>query len=258
MLIDFLGVGSCLPEYAEADTASLLIDRHILVDAGWSTVRNLLRIGVDPGTITHVLFTHMHQDHYLGLVQLLFYCVNKYQHADHLTLCGPEGMEKIVKRAMLYAGFDRIFAGEDRKAAAIAEPQMCELPAEGQMTVGDLRISYIPNHHAVPGRCYRFTDPHGKSITYTGDTAPLEQLSFFAAGSDVLVHEAAFAAKADKGTNLYCHSSAFDAAEAARKANVKSLYLVHLSRLAWPDAINAAETIFPNVFCPQEGQQIIL
>ncbi len=45
-LVEFLGAGSCLPDYEETDTASLLIDQHIMVDTGWNPVRNLLRAGV--------------------------------------------------------------------------------------------------------------------------------------------------------------------------------------------------------------------
>ncbi len=63
MEITFLGVGSCMPVQEWDDTASLLIDRHIMIDTGWNPVRNLLRVGVNPNDVSHLFFTHMHQDH---------------------------------------------------------------------------------------------------------------------------------------------------------------------------------------------------
>ncbi len=53
----------------------------------------------------------MHQDHYLGLAQFLFYRITRYQRIDDLTICGPEGLGKIVRRTLLYAGFDEIVVG---------------------------------------------------------------------------------------------------------------------------------------------------
>ena len=100
MKIEFLGVGSCMPEYEQADTASLIVNGHILVDKGWHVVRNLLRSNVKPENITHIFFTHMHQDHYLGLAAFLFYLMNGFHTFGNLKIYGPEGVESIVENAV--------------------------------------------------------------------------------------------------------------------------------------------------------------
>ena len=258
MTIEFLGTGSCLPDYEATDTASLLINKHIMVDTGWNPVRNLLRAGVEPGQVTHLFFTHMHQDHYLGLAQLLFYRITKYQRVDDLTICGPEGLEEVVRRTLLYAGFDEIVVGGERRPVADEKPQVVELSSEGAYQIEGLTVRYMESQHTTPARCYRFTDDEGKSFVYTGDTAPLESLPAFAAGCDVLIHESAFAERSSKEWNLYCHSSAMDAAEAAAKAATRSLYLVHMSAKDRKAAREAAQSVFANVFTPTERDKIVI
>lgn len=258
MIVEFLGAGSCLPDYEATDTASLLIDKHIMVDTGWNPVRNLLRAGVEPGQVMHLFFTHMHQDHYLGLAQFLFYRITKYQRVDDLTICGPEGLEEVVRRTLLYAGFDEIVVGGERRPVADEKPQVVELPSEGEYQIDGMSIRYMESHHTTPSRCYRFTDAEGKAVVYTGDTAPLEQLPAFASGCDILIHESAFAERSSKEWNLYCHSSAMDAAEAALRAQAGGLYLVHMSAKDREAAREAAKAIFENVHCPKECDQILL
>lgn len=258
MIIEFLGAGSCLPDYEATDTASLLIDNRIMIDTGWNPVRNLLRAGVEPGQVTHLLFTHMHQDHYLGLAQFLFYRITRYQHVDDLTICGPEGLGEVVRRALLYTGFDQIVVGGERKPVADEAPNVIEFPAEGEYTIGNISVRFMESVHTTPSRCYRLTDEQGKSFVYTGDTAPLTQLPQFAKGCDVMIHESAFAERSSKEWNLYCHSSAADAAEAASAAGAKALYLVHMSAKDRQSAKQSAESIFHNVYSPNEGCKILL
>ncbi len=88
-----------------------------------------------------------------------------------------------------------------------------------------MSVRFMESHHTTPSRCYRFTDARGKSLVYIGDTAPLTNLPAFASGCDVLIHESAFADRSSREWNLYCHSSAVDAAEAA---GAGALYLVHM------------------------------
>lgn len=258
MIVEFLGAGSCLPDYEATDTASLLIDKHIMVDTGWNPVRNLLRAGVEPGQITHLFFTHMHQDHYLGLAQFLFYRITKYERLSDLTICGPEGLKEIVERALLYTGFDEIVVGGERRSVADEKPCVTELTNEGELHIDKMCIRFMKSHHTVPSHCYRFTDENGRSVVYTGDTAPLEHLPDFAAGCDVLIHESAFAERSSKAWNLYCHSSAMDAAEAASKSKAGALYLVHMSAVDRQPARQAAQSLFANVYCPKECDQILL
>lgn len=70
--ITILGNGPVRPAVG-GETASFVINDHILVDAGWCNVLHMRRFGLDPGGINHLVMTHFHHDHYLGLPHLLFY-----------------------------------------------------------------------------------------------------------------------------------------------------------------------------------------
>ena len=257
MKIVFLGVGSCMPVYETDDTASLLIDNHIMIDTGWNPIRNLLKAGVNPNEITHLFFTHMHQDHYLGLAQLLFYIMNSRHSFEGLHIYGPEGMGEILDRALLFAGFDHHHAGTNREAIRLNKPESDQLPERGAMRINGIQLRFIPSRHAVPGRCYRVADANGNSMTYTGDTAVFGELVDFARGSDVLIHEAAFGANSSQNGNAYYHSSAVDAAVTAKQASVKILYLVHTPVDARKTALDSAETIFPARY-PIENETVLI
>ncbi len=256
MEITFLGVGSCMPLQEGDDTASLLIDRQIMIDTGWNPVRNLLRAGVNPNDVTHLFFTHMHQDHYIGLAQLLFYTMNSRHSFAALRVYGPEGLEEILRRALLFAGFDRHHAGENREQVVLEMPEWGQLPERGEMRAGDVTLRFIPSCHAVPGRCYRLSGGTGGSVTYTGDTKPFDALIPFARDGGILIHESSFGSASSKGGNSYCHSSAQDAAETALAAGVKRLYMVHMPSSEREAALIRARSVFPAAFCPAEGETI--
>jgi len=86
----------------------------------------------------------------------------------------------------------------------------------------------------------------GIKITYSGDTRPSQNLVKLARDSHILIHEATFeAGKEDKAMETG-HSTASEAAEIAKKSNVKNLILTHLStRYKRSDIIEmAAREIF--------------
>ncbi len=69
----------------------------------------------------------------------------------------------------------------------------------------------------------------GRKIVYTGDTRPFDGLVEFAAGADLLIHDATFADDLTEKAKEDGHSTPNQAAENARKAEVKQLVLTHIS-----------------------------
>lgn len=249
MIAEFLGVGSCLPEHDQADTASLLVEGKIVVDTGWFVLRNLMRAGVQPQDVKAVFFTHMHQDHYLGLPQLLFYLMNAGYGFDHLKIYGPEGVEEIVAQALTFGGYERHYAH-------FARPYV-QVMKEGETVLLDgMEVRCVNSHHAIESRSYRFTDVKtGGSFAYSGDTAPFDEFGEFAKGCKVVVHEASFDVRETPADNPYCHSSCMDAARAALRAGAQTLYMVHANEASREAAVEKAKTLFADSRRPVTGEK---
>lgn len=249
MITEFLGVGSCLPEGEQADTVSLLVDGEILVDTGWFVLRNLMRAGVQPQDVKAVFFTHMHQDHYLGLPQLLFYLMNAGYGFDHLKIYGPEGVEKVVAQALTFGGYEEYYAH-------FARPEVYVMQETDRIAVGKVQVRCIRSHHAIEGRSYRFADTaSGGSFAYSGDTAPFDGFGDFAAGCSVVIHEAAFDVRQTPEDNPYAHSSCMDAARQAQRAGAKTLFMVHAREDSREATIRAARAFVDDARRPVVGER---
>lgn len=69
----------------------------------------------------------------------------------------------------------------------------------------------------------------GCTIVYSGDTVPCETLKRAAEGAEILIHESTYSGKDLKMARENKHSTAADAAELAKHADVKMLVLTHIS-----------------------------
>jgi ribonuclease Z len=93
----------------------------------------------------------------------------------------------------------------------------------------------------------------GRKLSFTGDTAPYPGVVEAVRGADVLVHEATFLEEERDRARETLHSTALEAAEVARDAEVTMLCLTHLSsRYFGPEVAREARTIFPETFVPRD------
>jgi len=69
----------------------------------------------------------------------------------------------------------------------------------------------------------------GRSIVYTGDTAPSEEIRKLADRATLLIHEATTGQELEAEANSWGHSSARQAAKIAVAARVQGLFLTHFS-----------------------------
>ena len=97
----------------------------------------------------------------------------------------------------------------------------------------------------------------GRKVSITGDTAPTSDVVGAARNADVLVHEATFLEDEQDRARETLHSTALDAAAAAREADVGLLALTHLSnRYLGRDAAREARTVFPATVVPKDFDTI--
>ena len=69
----------------------------------------------------------------------------------------------------------------------------------------------------------------GRKIVFSGDTTPIKEMIDFSMDADILIHEATFESELEDVAGEYGHTTAYQAAEIAKKANVKKLVLTHIS-----------------------------
>jgi ribonuclease Z len=98
----------------------------------------------------------------------------------------------------------------------------------------------------------------GRMIVISGDTKPCEELIAFSKDADVLVHEATFDSELEEVAKEYGHTTALQAAEIAKKANVEKLFLVHISPryLDYHVLQNEARKVFLHSFVPKDFHEI--
>lgn len=288
------GTGSPFPDATRAGPCSVVIaGRHVfVVDAGEGGARNITLMGIPPGRIEALLLTHFHSDHTDGIGPMMLLRWTGSAATRPLPVHGPAGVEAVI------AGYDAAYKTDNgyrtaHHGAAIAPPSGAgatalpfALPRRGQSIVvmerDGLKVTaFQVNHGPVkPAVGYRF-DYKGRSIVFSGDTAPSLSLVSAARGADLLVHEAlqprlvqvltrALAAKGLGNTAqitrdiLNYHTTPEQAADAAKAADVRELLLNHVVppiplRFAYPAFLgNAAQHFSGPITIGEDGMVLIL
>src|SRR5215208_4756366 len=104
--VRILGTSASRPT-VERNVSSLAIVREgetLMFDCGEGTQRQMMRWGV-AFSLADIFFTHLHADHILGLIGLIRTMALQGRE-EKLTLWGPEGSARILKRAE-GLGFER-------------------------------------------------------------------------------------------------------------------------------------------------------
>jgi ribonuclease Z len=282
------GAGGPLPApNASGPCVAVVAGRNLfVVDAGTDGLRNLVRMGYQPGTIRAVLLTHFHSDHIDGLGEIGTFRWAGAANTDPLPVHGPEGVQQVVE------GFNRAYAqdvdyrhahhgdtvaplsGAGLVAKPFATPALGELAtvySDGDLTIKALTVDHAPVDPAVG---YRFTYKD-RSLLITGDSSKSPHIENFAMGVDLLVHDALApnlvgmmneAAKKTGNTVVAkvaldipdYHASPVEAAETARDAGVGHLLYYHIvPPLVIPGQktlfLDGAGEIFPDYTIGQDG-----
>jgi ribonuclease Z len=248
MHITFLGTSSCIPDLG-SETASFVINDRHLVDTGWCTALGMRRYGLDPLELESIILTHLHQDHYIGLAQLLFY----------IGLRGPKGPDT---RPLHIIGPGDHLANVVAAAFDFLQlPRFPELDVNYTLTplspgessqLANLHIDTCASRHVSgkgvfePALAYRVIEPStGSRFAFSGDTSFHPPLAEFAQGMPLLIHDAA-------------HTPASDAATIAKMAEVGRLLLIHYAQSNAEALLAAARAIFPDSDLAREGDTIAI
>lgn len=268
--VTILGSGSATPTIDRNPTAQYvyLNERHILIDCGEGTQLQLRKNKIKFSKISHILISHLHGDHYLGLVGLIssFHLLGR---TKELHVFGPKPLKEIIRLNLKASGTYLkypIFIHE----IDTNEPQIL---FEDKV----LQVSCFPLKHRVPCMGFRIQEKekplsadklaieeyglgveqikelkegkdivleNGKTILNQSLTLPKEKLRSYAFCSDTayseevvpfiknvttLYHEATFLSNLEDRAKQTQHSTAKQAACIAKQANAEHLILGHFS-----------------------------
>jgi ribonuclease Z len=293
----FLGTSGSMPTAQRAPTAILLRrgGERLLFDCAEGTQRQLLRSNVGLIELREVFLTHYHADHYLGLPGMLKTFALRGRETP-ITIYGPPGLSdlfgalrRIFGRLTYPYELIELQPGEilERGNYRLATfPVNHGVSAFGYAVVEDPRPGRFDveaaNALGIPAGPERGTLQRGEAVTLTdgrvvapqsvlgevrpgrkvvvsADTAYSQDVVEAASGADVLVHEATFAEEERERARETLHSTAGDAAQVAREAEVGLLALTHLSNRYFGGEIEReAQAIFPNTVVPRDLDIIVV
>jgi ribonuclease Z len=271
----------------------------ILFDCGEGVQRQMIRAKVGFHKKTKIFITHMHGDHVLGLPGLL-QTMALLNRREELEIYGPVGIKAFIDAIEETVQFARTFLisiKEITDEGAICEEKeeytvqavkanhvvddfayaIVEKPRPGRFNQEKARKLGVPQgplwSKLQHGGCVRLSDikivkpknvlgkPRlGRKIVYTGDTRPTRALIKLAKNADLLIHEATLDDELKERAEEDGHSTPSEAAETAKKANVKRLILTHISaRYKTPDLLlKQAKKIFKNADVAEDFMRIEL
>ena len=268
--LTILGSSGALPAIGRFPTSQYLEiqNRHFLIDCGEGAQIQLARIQISIHKIDHIFISHLHGDHYLGLMPLLF-SMHLHKRSSDLHLYSPPGLDEIITLHLKYSksvlNYKIIFHPftptkvqtlfQDEALIVETIPLIHKLECAGFLFKEKTKPRRINKEKLVDGMKLQqiaslktgsdVLDDEGKllyknedftlsprpslSYAYCSDTAWNESMIDQITGIDLLYHEATFMqADIDRAVETK-HSTTVQAAKIAKGAQVKKLIIGHFS-----------------------------
>jgi ribonuclease Z len=260
-----------------------------LFDCGEATQHRFQRTDLRISQLSRILITHLHGDHIYGLMGLLATC-GMAGHAQPISIYGPAGLDEYVEmsarlsrmRLGEHIRVETVRPGlifEDEEYAVTCQPLRHRIPAFGYRVTEKDRPGRFDVEHAaalgIPagplygrlkrGESITLADGRtihgaelcappvsGRALAYCTDTTYCENSVVLARDADLLIHEATFVNEDEELARQAMHSTAAQAAEVARQANVRALVITHISPRYAPgnpfepeELLRQARAVFP-------------
>jgi len=267
-------------------------DQRFLVDCGEGTQRQLLRSGMGFRKLDKILLTHGHLDHILGLGGMVS-TFSRWESIEKLSLYGGQwALERVrdLMHVVLRGGevdmqlelvpvrpgviwedsamsvsafpvshrgpgcFGYLFQEATRRPFLEQRAEELGVPRgpERRWLVDGQTITLPDGRQITPDDV--LGEPlQGIKVVHVGDAGRTRNLTEVCQDADALVIEATYLSREADMASRFGHLTAAQAAELAVRANVKHLFLVHISRrYSERDIRREARAIFPNTTVPRD------
>jgi len=220
MHITVVGSGTVVPNLERRQSCVVVRagGQTFVFDLGSGAVRGMLCSGLDPFAVDRIFFTHLHPDHTVDVVPLLF-AINygaPEKRTRPLYVTGPEPFLRFWGSVMEVWG--RWMTGD--YATLVSElPHECQSPID----LAGCRLSWAPAEHRRESIAFRL-DTEGGAFIYTGDTEYSESVVELARGADTLLIECSFPDEAP----VPGHLTPSGVARIASEAGAKRVVLTHI------------------------------
>lgn len=298
--INILGCGSATPTLRRNPTAQVVnvLERHFLIDCAEGTQLQMRKYGIKFQKINHIFISHLHGDHYLGLVGFLS-TLHLLGRTKDLHLFGPEELGEIIfsqfRASQSYMSYHIHFHPlTSKKSELIFEDDLVTvstIPLKHRIYCNGFLIKeknhpyridinavtkynipiawyhrlkkgedYTENDKNIPVEDLTLAPYSNRSYAYCSDTAYLESIIPIIKDVDLLYHEATFLNDQKKRAKQTLHSTIQDACNIAKKANVKKLLVGHYSARykSTSQFLEEALPIFKNTQTVDDGDEFTI
>lgn len=294
MNITILGSSSATPFLDRHPSSQLLIanDAHYLIDCGEGTIFRLNDFRIKKNKIKAIFISHLHGDHYYGLIGLLT-TMSMHEKSDELVILSPPGLKKIIeiqceisqtviRFPIQYVEFSyshqTIYSDQNIEVSTIPlihKINTCGFIFHKKFPERKIIKESIEKYHLLPleiasifkegfvmkdERKIFLEDISEKNLSkktyaYCSDTRYDESYFPYIEDVDVLYHESTFMHKDIARAEYTKHSTAIEAANVARAVQANKLLIGHFSAryVDLEPMLLEAKSIFEQSFLAIEG-----
>lgn len=270
MKVTILGSNSASPAHDRHPSSQILDveNDYYMIDCGEGTQFQLNKFQISRSRIRAIFISHLHGDHYLGLLGLLT-TMSMSNREEPLTVVGPSGLKEIIELQCMYSKtilrFEIVYIVfeanrtsliyEDNKVKVTTIPLMHKVDTSGYLFEEQPKKSNIikekieeyqipiekisgikngddlilQNGQVISNLELTIAPQKPKTFAYCSDTQYYETIIPIVKGVDMLYHEATFLEKEMERAEFTKHSTTKDAATIAQKAQVHKLMIGHYS-----------------------------
>jgi ribonuclease Z len=292
--VTILGNNSAVPAHGRHPTAQIVqSDEHtFLVDCGEGTQMQIDTFKIRRGKINHIFISHLHGDHYFGLIGLLT-SLGLNNRMNDLHIYAPKNLEAIINIQIEAAGgrlsyplcfhelenegiifSDKKMTVEcfkvnhriecwgfkfqekkNRRKIDIKQAKRYKIPTSFYDQLHEGKDFVTPQNKVIPNESLTTRHVPPKSYAYCADTAYDESICEKIKGVDLMYHEATYLDDLQKKAESRFHSTTKQAAMIAKRSSAKRLIIGHFSSMY--DVLEKfkeeAREIFENTELAEEG-----
>lgn len=268
LAVTILGNNSAVPAFDRHPTSQVITmdGTSFLIDCGEGTQIQMINYKIRRSRISHIFISHLHGDHYFGLVGLItsFSLLN---HQQELNVYAPYPLQQIIELQLKVAdiklcyqlNFHTIkgsgllldsdkyfvhcfrtnhriecygfFIGEKRRPRKLIPEKAAEfgIPKSFYRKIEEGSGFVTKDNQTIKNEWVTTESPKGKTYAFCADTKYDEAIIPYIKDADMIYHETTYLDHLVDVAESRFHSTSKQAALIARKANVKRLLIGHFS-----------------------------